>query len=355
MLSFAGLNRLLASVPGSLVTRLSRIDTGRGREQLYRDQLPPLLTELAARARVASITASSALEGVVVADQARARQIIEGKAATLRNRSEQELAGYRAALDYLFTEDWRPMNVGLLLHLHRLLWAQTEAGGGQFKDDDNRVVDRSPDGTTEIRFVPVPARLTPDYTRELVDRYNVAVARREQHPVLLIGLFVLDLLTIHPFADGNGRVVRAVTSALLEDAGYGVGRYVSLEQIIANTADDYYEALLSSTHGWHEQTHNPWPWLTYFVATLTTAYDTFESRASSDRSTGTKQDRVRDYVLKHASDIFKISDIRGALPGISDPTIRLALDALKRDDRVSPEGTGRSAVWRKTLSADQDR
>lgn len=350
MSSFAVLGQLLGSVPGPLVMWLSRIDTGRGRQQLYVDQLPQLLTELAARARVASITASSALEGVVVADQARAQRIIEGKVATLRNRSEQELAGYRAALDYLFTEDWRPLNVGLLLHLHRLLWDQTEAEGGSFKGDDNLVVDRSPHGTTQIRFIPVPARLTPEFTVDLVDHYNEAMSRREHHPILLIALFVLDLLTIHPFSDGNGRVVRALTNALLDDAGYGVGRYVSLEQIIANTADVYYETLLSSTHGWHEQAHDPWPWLTYFVSTLTTAYDTFEGRASSDRSSGTKQDRVRDYVVNHASDIFKVSDIRVALPGISDPTIRLALESLKREGRITPEGTGRSAVWRKSLA-----
>jgi len=348
VLSFAVLDNVLGSVPGALVMRLSRIDTGRGREQLYRNQLPQLLTELAARARVASITASSALEGVVVPDQARAQKIIEGKAATLRNRSEQEFAGYRAALDYLFSEDWRPLNVGLLLHLHRLLWAQTKAVGGTFKDDDNLVVDRSPDGASEIRFVPVSSKLTPEYTKELVDRYNDAITDGEYHPVLLIGLFVLDLLTIHPFPDGNGRVVRAVTNALLEDAGYGVSRYVSLEQIIANTADEYYEALLKSTQGWHDQKHDPWPWLTYFVSVLTTAYDTFETRASSDRSTGTKQDRVRDYVRNHAPDVFKISDIRVALPGISDPTIRIALDALKQEGWITPEGTGRSAVWRKS-------
>ncbi len=348
MLSFAVLDQVLGSVPGALVMRLSRIDTGRGREQLYRNQLPQLLTELAARARVASITASSALEGVVVPDQARAQQIIEGKAATLRNRSEQEFAGYRAALDYLFNEDWRPLNVGLLLHMHRLLWARTNAVRGEFKDDDNLVVDRSPDGTSEIRFVPVPAKLTPEYTKELVDRYNQAIAEGEYHPVLLIGLFVLDLLTIHPFTDGNGRVVRAVTNALLEDAGYGVGRYVSLEQIIANSPDEYYAALLKSTHGWHDQKHDPWPWLTYFISILTTAYDTFETRASSDRSTGTKQDRVREYVLNHAADVFRISDVRVALPGISDPTIRIALDALKQQGWITPEGTGRGAVWRRS-------
>jgi Fic family protein len=238
------------------------------------------------------------------------------------------------------------LNVGLLLHLHRLLWEQTNVAAGTFKDDDNLVVDRSSDGTTQIRFVPVSARLTPQYTKELIDGYNDAVRRGAHHPILLIGLFVLDLLTIHPFSDGNGRVVRVVTNALLEAANYRVGKYVSLEQIIANSADDYYAALLASTHGWHEQTQDPWPWLTYFVSTLTTAYDTFESRASSDRSTGSKQDRVRGYVVNHASDIFTISDIRVALPGISDPTIRLALEALKREGQITPEGTGRSAVWR---------
>ena len=209
MLSYASLDRILGSVPGPVVMRLSRIDTGRGREELFGNQLPALLTELASRARVASITASSALEGVIVADQVRASQIIDGKVATLRNRSEQEFAGYRAALDYLFTEDWRPLNVGLLLHLHRKLYEYTERTGGAFKEGDNLVVDRSPDGTVEVRFVPVPASKTEFYVTELVDRYADAVRQGSHHPVLLVGLFVLDLLTIHPFDDGNGRVVRA--------------------------------------------------------------------------------------------------------------------------------------------------
>ncbi len=240
---------------------LDRVDIGRGREELFRNQLPALLTELANRAHVASITASSALEGVVVADQARAAAIISGKAAVLRTRSEQELAGYRAALDYLFTSDWRPLNVGLLLHLHRELFADTNAPGGAFKESDNLVVDHSPDGHVEVRFVPVSAARTEFFTVELVDRYRDAMAAGEHHPVLL----VLDLLTIHPFDDGNGRVVRALTNALLDDAGYTVGKYVSLEQLIAETADDYYEALLASTHDWHDGENDPWPWLTYFV------------------------------------------------------------------------------------------
>jgi Fic family protein len=345
VLSFVDLDRSLAMVPGPVVRQLGRVDIGRGREELFRNQLPGLLTELAHRARIASITASSALEGVIVPDQARAAAIIDGRAAVLRTRSEQEFAGYRSALDYLFAEHWRPLNAGLLLHLHRELFAQTRMPGGRFKESDNLVVDRSPDGLVEVRFVPVPAARTGYFTVELVDRYNEALAEGRHHPVLLVGLFVLDLLTIHPFADGNGRVVRALTNVLLDDAGYTIGRYVSLEQLIAESADDYYAALLASTHGWHDQQNDPWPWLAYFVDILVRGYQRFEQRAASDRSAGTKQDRVREYVLDHAPQLFKIADVRVALPGVSDPTIRLTLEQLKREGVVRPDGRGRSAVW----------
>jgi len=247
LLSFVDLDRSLGFVPGPVVMQLAQVDIGRGRQELFRNQLPALLTELVNRARIASITASSALEGVVVDDQARAAAIIGGKVTTLRTRSEQELAGYRTALDYLFGQDWRPLNVGLLLHLHRSLFERTKVDGGRFKDSDNLVVDRSPDGLVEVRFVPVPAASTEYFTVELIDRYNDALTEGRHHPVLLVGLFALDLLTIHPFADGNGRVVRALTNALLDDAGYAVGRYVSLEQLIAESADGYFAALLTST------------------------------------------------------------------------------------------------------------
>lgn len=347
MRSFADLDQLIGAVPADVVMRLRAIDIGSGSEALYRDQLPALLTELANRARVQSITASSAIEGVIVPDVRRAARIIDDKAGTLRTRSEQELAGYRKTLDYLFQEDWRPLNTGLVLHLHRLLWSETNMPGGQLKSEDNLVVDRSPDGTTEVRFVPVPAARTEFFLADLIDRYRDARARGDHHPILLIGLFVLDLLVIHPFTDGNGRVARALTNALLVEAGYEVCRWVSLEQLIAETADRYYETLLESTHDWHDDGADPWPWLSYFARTVAHAYEVFAERAASDRSGGTKQERVRRHVLEHAPPIFRLADIRMALPGISDQTIRLVLDQLKADGTVTPDGTGRSAAWRK--------
>jgi Fic family protein len=352
VLSFASLDRSLGSVPGYVVMDLRRIDTGRGREDLHRNQLPALLTELALRARIASITASSALEGVVVPNKARAARIIGGKPGVLRTRSEQELAGYRSALDYLFGTAWEPLNVALLLHLHRELFSQTSSAGGVFKSSDNLVVDRSPDGSIEVRFVPVPAAETEFFTAELVDRYRDAVAKGVHHPVLLVGLFILDLLTVHPFTDGNGRVARALTNALLDQAGYHVGRYVSLEELIARSADEYYAALLASTHGWHDERNDPWPWLTYFTGVLADAYGSFERRTAAERPAGTKQDQVSDYVLKRAPSVFRIADIRQALPGISDETIRLVLRRLTGEALVAVDGTGRSAVWRRELDGD---
>ncbi|MEV0808892.1 Fic family protein [Micromonospora sp. NPDC050200] len=347
MRSFADLDRLIGQVPGPVVTALGTVDVGRGSEALYRDQLPGLLSQLADRARVASITASSAIEGIVVPDNARADRILAGKVTQLRTRSEQELAGYRDAQDYLFQGSWRPLNSGLLLHLHKMLFAHTAAEGGRFKAEDNLVVDRATSGEMTVRFRPVRASDTPFHVSELIDRYLAEMSAQRHHPVLLVGLFALDLLVIHPFEDGNGRVTRAVTNALLMDAGYTVSRYVSLEQQIAETADAYYQALLDSTHGWHDHRADPWPWLTYFVNILATAYRTFAQRAASDRADGSKQDRVRDYVLNHAPVVFRMADVRTALPGVSDPTIRVVLDRLRREGAIFPEGLGRSATWRR--------
>jgi len=343
--SFVDLDRALGAVPAPLVMTLRDIDRGQGSEGLYLNQVPDLLTELANRARVASITASSALEGVVVKNPSRAAAIIANKPIELRTRSEQELAGYRAALDYLFAEDWRPLNVGLLLHLHRLLFAETKATGGTFKESDNLVVDRSPDGVQTVRFRPVPAARTEYYAADLIDRYADAVKANQHHPVLLVGLFVLDLLIIYPFDDGNGRVARALTNALLAEAGYGVSRYVSLEQLIAESADDYYQALLDSTQDWNDRANDPWPWLQYFSQLLARGYARFSEGVAADRSGGTKAERVREHVLRHGAPVFAISDVRAALPGISDPTIRLVLNELKDEGLLKPQGTGRSAVW----------
>jgi Fic family protein len=223
--------------------------------------------------------------------------------------------------------------------------------GGAFKTEDNLVVDRSPDGSTTVRFKPVPAVSTPFAIDDLVDRYQEAVAAGEHHPVLLIGLFVLDLLVIHPFEDGNGRVARLLTNALLIEHGYTVGSYVSLEQAVAESAEAYYQALLESTHGWHHGRADPWPWLGYLTNVIAGAYTVFADRAAAAKTPGTKQQRIREHILRHAPVTFRLADIRTAVPGVSDQTIRLVLEQLKKEDKVRADGTGRAATWTRTTTA----
>jgi Fic family protein len=347
MRSFADLDTMIGAVPSAIVARLSVVDAGRGSEALYADQLPGLLRELADSARVESVIASSAIEGIVV-DQARAERIVRGADQRLRVRGEKELAGYRDGLDYLFQGDSGDLSVGLVLHLHRLLFGRTGGGGGQFKVVDNVVVDRHPDGSSTVRFTPVPHQDTPFFMSELVDRYGIEHRAGHHHRVLLVGLFALDFLTIHPFVDGNGRLSRLIVTRMLSEAGYGVGRYVSLEGLVYERRDAYYDALAASTQGWHGGAHDPWPWLGFFVDVLAGAYETFATRAADHRSGVTKQERVRRYALDHAGASFDMADVRRALPGMSDQTIRLVLKELKEEGLVSPTGVGRGTRWVRT-------
>ncbi len=338
----------LDPVPGDIVRTLRKIDRAAGAETQYADQLPRLLDALGAEARIESITASSAIEGVVV-DQARVPRLVSRSSEHFRNRSEAEFAGYRAALDYLQRENPGEFTIGLVLHLHRLLFSFTDGQGGSFKTEDNLVVDRNPDSTTTVRFEPVSAHETPFFMEELVTRTQRALERGEHHPLLLTAACVLDLLCIHPFGDGNGRIARLATTHLLTRTGYGVGRYISIEQLFYDTKDDYYAALGASTSGWFDDgRHDLWPWAGYLVNRLDEAYERFTARVAAGTGGGTKQDRVRDFVLLHAPTTFTIADVRRALPGVSDNTIRLVLTDLRNGGRITNDGTGRSATWRRT-------
>lgn len=337
----------LDPVPGGIVAVLREIDRAAGGEARYADQLPQLLASLREQARIESITASSAIEGVVV-ESARVPMLVSAQPSRFRSRSEAEFAGYSAALDYLNRQNPGSLSVGLVLQMHRLLFSFTDADGGRFKLDDNLVVDNEPDGSTKVRSTPVSARETEHFVSELVDRTNAALASGELHPLLVTAAFALDVLCIHPFADGNGRVTRLLTTHLLQNSGYGVGRYVSLEQLIFETKDDYYAALHKSTAGWFDDgAHSVWPWTEYLLGCIDGAYQRFMARVAAGTSPGTKQDRIRDFVLLHAPASFSIGDIRRAVPGVSDNTIRLVLSALKAAGLISSDGLGRSATWQR--------
>jgi Fic family protein len=352
MRSFVDLDRTFGSQPREIGARLARIDFGRGREALYRDQLPELLDALAQATRVESITASSAIEGVVV-DEIRVAGLLDPVSPTrrFRNRSEREFAGYRDAIDEVIREDPRErLTVPYLLHLHRVLFSHTDVLGGALKREQNFIASYEA-GHRVVLFTPPSPRETEFLLPELLDRYREAVATDAAHPIVLIGALILDLLAIHPVADGNGRVARLLTTRELLDKGYELARYVSVEQRMYETKTAYYDALLASQQRWHTGDHTIWPWVGYLVDVLGVAYDDLESKVAERRGLAalSKQDQVRRYVLEHAPRVFRVADVRSALPGVSQATISLVLGTLRDEGSISPvEGSsGRNAAWRR--------
>ncbi|HEY4811059.1 MAG TPA: Fic family protein [Solirubrobacteraceae bacterium] len=343
MRGFVDLQSAFDNQPLALGAMLARIDTGRGQERLFADQVPELLKQLSESARVASITASNAIENIVL-DNERAVIIAEGS-PRFRNRNEREFAGYRDAVDSLMRlESYEPLSVPFLLHLHRLLLQHVDGRGGHLKSEQNYIVSYE-SGRREVLFTPPDEKQTKALLPELLARYNEAKDEARAHPLVLIGALIIDLLAIHPVADGNGRLARLVTTHELLAQGYRVARYVSIEQRIFESKNAYYASLYESQRGWHEGEHSIWPWTSYLIRILDGAYKDFEERVTADRGEGNKQQRVRNYILHQAPQVFRTRDVHRALPGISPGTIRLVLNELKSSNKIASVGTGPGARW----------
>jgi Fic family protein len=352
MRSFIDLDRTLGAQPLRLGARLARLDVRRGREGMFRDQLPQILDALAETTRIESITASSAIEGVVV-DPGRIKRLAEdSENRRFRNRNEREFAGYRDAIDEITrAPTLETLSVPYILHLHRLLFGHTDGGGGRLKTDQNYIASYE-QGHRTILFTPSSPKETQSFLPELLVHYREAVENEAAHPILLIGALILDFLAIHPVADGNGRLARLLTTHTLLQRDYGVSRYVSIEQRMFETRDAYYDALYAAQRNWHTGEHDIWPWIDYLVGVLEDAYADFEARIAARRnpSSLSKQGQVRQYVLEHAPRVFRLRDVRAALPGVSDPTIKLVLAQLRRDGSIEPAEAGASgprAAWRR--------
>jgi Fic family protein len=350
MRSFFDPERTFAGMPARLGVVLNRVDVASGRQQLYEDQLPELLRTLAQQTKVESIRASNAIEGVEV-DPDRADRLASADRPKLRNRSEKEFAGYADALDALMrTTHLDPPTVPQLLGFHRQMLAYTEARGGYLKTEDNAIAIRGEDGIKRVIFKPPPWRETEGLMVGLCGAYDEALTRQLAHPLVVLAAFTVDLLAIHPVLDGNGRVSRLAMTHELLRLGYGVARYVSVEQRIYDSKNSYYTALEQSQRDWHDRNHTIWPFAEYLVTVLDESYVDFENRVAASRSANgmNKQERVRHWVLNAAPETFRFRDVRKAVPGVSDPTIRLVLRALKEEGLADSSGSGPGARWTKT-------
>lgn len=318
----------------------------RGKQKLYERQRPELLEALLTVAKVESTDTSNRLEGIT-ADPARLEELVREHNAP-RNRSEQEIAGYRDALELIHqSRTDMPVTANVVRQLHQRIYSYLPEQGGNWKLIDNEIVDRNPDGDIlRVRFTPVSAVATSQAMENLEECYKSAM-KEKRESLIVIPLLILDFLCIHPFRDGNGRLARLLTLLALYHAGYDVGRFISLERIVHDSHKTYYESLQASSQGWHESRHDVMPWLEYFWGVLLRAYKEFEERLGSlDQPSMSKSHRVRVAVERKAEP-FRIVDIARECPDVSRETIRLVLRAMKKEGLIEPKGRGRGVRWRK--------
>lgn len=333
-----------------VVTYLTQIHEYKGQQNLFIEAKADELANLLEIAKIQSTKASNRIEGIITTDD-RLKKIVREKTMP-QSRSEKEIAGYRDVLATIHeSHDYIPPKPSIILQLHRDLYKYSgKSIGGSFKNLDNVIAEELPDGHQIVRFDPVPAWETPEAITALCSAFETAMRDLELDPLLLVPIFILDFLCIHPFNDGNGRMSRLLTLLLLYRSGYIVGKYISIEKLISDTKETYYESLQASSYNWHEGTNDYTPFVTYMLGVLVAAYRDFESRIDLLTTKGlSKPDRVREIIKNHLGKITK-SEIMAKCPDISQITVQRALAKLLKSGEVIKLSGGRytAYVWNGT-------
>ena len=315
-----------------------------GKQEMYLKQRPEELEKLVEIAKVQSTEASNAIEGIVTTST-RIRQLVEEKTAP-RNRDEQEIAGYRDALNIIHENfDAIPITRNYILQLHKVLYSHmNNPMAGQTKSVQNYISATDPDGHTETLFTPLAPFETPEALDRICDEYNRVVGNMEAEPLIVIPIFIHDFLCIHPFNDGNGRMSRLLTTLLLYRNGFYVGKYISLEAKIAKNKDLYYAALRQAQEGWHEGTEDAVPFIKYLLGIILSAYRDFEERFSLVEQKKPALETVRQATLNKIGRFSK-QDIRELCPALSVSSIEGALRKLVASGELKREGNGKNTCY----------
>ena len=308
------------------------------------------LTHLIEIARIQSTEASNRIEGIYTSDD-RLQRLVKDKTMP-RNRSEKEIAGYRDVLSTIHeSHEYILVRPSMILQLHRDMYKYSGMSiGGNYKPTDNVIEEEDAQGNKHVRFVPVSAWETPEAMEALCQAYNDLCKNGQYDPLLMIPVFILDFLCIHPFNDGNGRMSRLLTLLLLYRAGYNVGKYVSIERLIERTKGAYYDDLQDSSNGWHEEENDYIPFVTYLLGIILAAYREFSDRVKTVNENTRKPNRVRDIIKGHLGKITK-AEIKAQCPDISQTTIQRALNDLVKSGEIIKIGGGRytSYTWNREV------
>ncbi len=331
-------------LPAQLVSLASNISMLKVMSAVRKQENKSAFAKLEQTAKIESIKASNAIEGIVTTDQ-RIRALVGGSAPL--NHTEAEIAGYRDVLNEVHTNfsvhDFRESDIRAF-HAQMMRLADP-ASDGSYKTDDNVIAERMSDGRRIVRFSPTSAVDTPEEMQQLVLAYAQARDDAAINKLLLIPCVILDFLCVHPFADGNGRLSRLLTLLLLYRNGFDAGKYISFEGVVNTRKAEYYAALKESSEGWSENRPRYFPFMVDFLTTLYVCYSELDKRfASVNAAKATKKSRIESTVLNAFTPLSK-ADIRGILPDVSPTTVEAVLGEMVRGGRVRRLGAGRASKY----------
>ena len=328
-----------------IVQMIASIHEHKGRQELFLEANIDELKTLLEVALIQSTGASNRIEGIYTSDK-RLEELVSQKAEP-RNRSEQEIAGYREVLATIHESyEYIVPRPNMILQLHKDLYSYSQSSkGGNYKNSDNVIAETDAEGHQKARFISVPAFQTAEAVEELCNQFLEAWETERIDRLLLIPMFVLDFLCIHPFNDGNGRMSRLLTLLLFYKAGYIVGKYVSMEMLIEKTKETYYEALQDSSTGWHENENSYEPFAKYYLGIILKAYNEFEGRVEHLKNRSlSKPERIKLIIEQKVGKITK-KEIMDLCPDISKVTVERTLTDLVKSGYIAKVGAGPSTAY----------
>lgn len=335
-----------------IMAYVAQIHEFKGKQDLYLRQKPVELNRLVEIAKIQSTESSNQIEGIITTNS-RLKQLVENK-TTPRNRDEQEILGYRNALNIIHESyEAIPVRSSYILQLHGELLKHTAFSyGGKFKTTPNEIDMVLENGEKIVLFKPLEPYETPSAVESLCEEYNKAYGEGIVDPLILIPNFILDFLCIHPFNDGNGRMSRLLTLLLLYRAGYIVGQYISIEKAIADTKETYYEILQQADRGWHSGENDPKPFIKYMLGIILSCYREFESRVSLAAKTGKKSsayDIVKSFT-ENTLGKFSKQDALLSCPSLGSSSVESALKKLVEEGAIIKTGAGRKTMYMRNIN-----
>jgi len=333
----------LKNVPLVTAWELSELAEMKGRQELYTRQSPQRLKRMREFSMIESAVSSNRIEGIAI-DEKRVGTVLFGT-KNLHDRNEEEVRGYRNALDLIHTQANKlELSLETICHLHALSRPETW-DSGKFKEKSGDIIEKYADGTSRIRFKTVNPEKVVESLTGTINGYKELIRDNRISPLIALGMFNLDFLCIHPFRDGNGRVSRLLLVLMLYQLGYEAGRYISIEKMIESTKEQYYETLELASKGWHTGKHDAWPYINYLLFVLKNVYKEFESRfACTTAPRGAKTEQIIR-TINSFNGSFTLRQLEQLCPGVSRDTIRLILKQNAQAGFIICNGRGAGSRW----------